>query len=63
MAACAAPIFKQSKQEMVAVLSVSCPLSTYDENVFKDEIANLVTASANKISKIYLLISSKLYHR
>lgn len=51
MAACAAPIFKHSKQEMVAVLSVSCPLSTYDENVFKDKIANLVTASANKISK------------
>ena len=56
MAACAAPIFKQSNGKMVAVLSVSCPITTYDEKTFKEDIAALVIATADKIS-IYLLKS------
>ncbi|HCJ6740554.1 TPA: IclR family transcriptional regulator C-terminal domain-containing protein, partial [Acinetobacter baumannii] len=51
MAACAAPIFKQSNGKMVAVLSVSCPITTYDEKTFKEDIAALVIATADKISK------------
>ncbi len=51
MAACAAPIFKQSSGKMAAVLSVSCPLGTYDEHYFKNEIADLVIQMADKISK------------
>jgi DNA-binding IclR family transcriptional regulator len=35
MAACAAPIFKQSNGKMVAVISVSCPITTYDERPLK----------------------------
>jgi len=51
MAACAAPIFKQSNGKMVAVISVSCPITTYDERTFKEDIASLVVETANKISK------------
>lgn len=51
MAACAAPIFNQSNQNVSAVLSVSCPLSTYTEDEFKDDIAKAVVDYANKISK------------
>ncbi len=51
MAACAAPIYRQSSKDMVAVLSVSCPITTYDEQTFKHVIANQVIDTANKISK------------
>lgn len=51
MAACAAPIYRQSTKEMVAVLSVSCPITTYDEATFKNNISNQVIETANKISK------------
>lgn len=51
MAACAAPIYRQSSKDMVAVLSVSCPITTYDEQTFKHIIANQVIDTANKISK------------
>ncbi len=51
MAACAAPIFKQSTGKMAAVLSVSCPLGTYDEHYFKNEIGETVIQTAEKISK------------
>lgn len=55
MAACAAPIYSQSTQEMAAVLSVSCPLSTYTEDAFRTEVAQTVIAYADKISKfIYI---------
>ncbi|SNX46400.1 IclR family transcriptional regulator [Acinetobacter puyangensis] len=50
IAACAAPIYRQLSQEMVAVLSVSCPVSTYDEDTFKNKIAIEVIETANKIS-------------
>jgi DNA-binding IclR family transcriptional regulator len=36
---------------MVAVISVSCPITTYDERTFKEDIASLVIETANKISK------------
>lgn len=56
MAACAAPIYSQSNQKVVAVLSVSCPLSTYTEEEFCSEVATSVVEYANKISKfIYIL--------
>lgn len=51
MAACASPIYNQSTQEMTAVLSVSCPLSTYSEEKFKQEVSSFVIDYANKISK------------
>ncbi|WP_288395835.1 IclR family transcriptional regulator C-terminal domain-containing protein, partial [uncultured Acinetobacter sp.] len=51
MAACAAPIYRQSSKEMVAVLSVSCPISTYDETTFKQDISKQVIETAEKISK------------
>jgi IclR family pca regulon transcriptional regulator len=51
MAACAAPIFNQSNQNVAAVLSVSCPLSSYTETEFKTDIADAVVDYANKISK------------
>ncbi|CAM4286014.1 IclR family transcriptional regulator [Acinetobacter dispersus] len=51
MAACAAPIYKQSTNKMAAVLSVSCPLGSYDEHHFRNEIAETVIQTANKISK------------
>ena len=51
MAACGAPIFKQSTGKMTAVLSVSCPLATYEEHYFKNEIAEMVIQTADKISK------------
>lgn len=51
MAACAAPIFNQSNQSVVASLSVSCPLSTYSQEEFSSDIANAVVEYANKISK------------
>ncbi|MEZ2902128.1 IclR family transcriptional regulator [Acinetobacter terrestris] len=55
MAACAAPIYSQSTQEMAAVLSVSCPLSTYTEDAFRTDVARTVIAYAEKISKfIYI---------
>jgi DNA-binding IclR family transcriptional regulator len=54
MAACAAPIFKQSNGKMVAVLSVSCPITTYDEKTFKEDIAALVIATADKISNLFI---------
>ncbi|MDM1781270.1 IclR family transcriptional regulator [Acinetobacter indicus] len=50
MAACAAPIYNQINGEMVAVLSVSCPISTYDEKEFCTLIAQKVIIAANKVS-------------
>ena len=55
MAACATRIYSQSTQETVAVLSVSCPLSTYTEDEFRGEVAQHVIEYANQISKfIYI---------
>lgn len=55
MAACAVPIFNQANNEIIAVLSVSCPISTYSEDEFKSTVARAVVNSANKISKfIYI---------
>ena len=51
MAACAAPIYSQSTQEVAAVLSVSCPLSTYTEEEFRGEVAANVVDFAGQISK------------
>lgn len=51
MAACAAPVFKRSNQELIAVLSASCPLSSYTETEFREVIAEQVAASAERISK------------
>lgn len=51
MAACAVPIYNQANHEVVAVLSVSCPISTYSETEFKNEIAKIVVSAAEKISK------------
>ncbi|MCU4367389.1 IclR family transcriptional regulator [Acinetobacter courvalinii] len=51
MAACAAPIYKQSTSKMAAVLSVSCPLGSYDEQYFRNEVAEAVIQTADKISK------------
>ncbi len=52
MAACAAPIFKQSNGKMVAVLSVSCPITTYDEKTFKGVATNVFrTTSFTKTKK------------
>lgn len=51
MAACAAPIFNQANQEMVAILSVSCPIGTYSAQEFREKIAQQVVLHANKISK------------
>lgn len=51
MAACAAPIYKQSTHKMAAVLSVSCPLGSYDEHYFRHEVAEAVIQTADKISK------------
>lgn len=55
MAACAAPIYSQATQEVAAVISVSCPLSTYSEDEFRSDVAQNVIEYANKISKfIYI---------
>lgn len=51
MAACAAPIYNQSTQQITAVLSVSCPLSTYSEAEFTQDVSKLVINYADKISK------------
>ena len=51
MAACAAPIFNQSNKDMIAVLSVSCPMSTYTEEEFRSKVAQDVVLNAQKISK------------
>ena len=51
MAACAAPIYSQSSQEVAAVLSVSCPLSTYTEQEFRGKVAETVVDYAGQISK------------
>ena len=51
MAACAAPIYKQSTNEMVAVISISGPITSYEESIFKNEIAKQVVETASKISK------------
>ena len=51
MAASAAPIYSQATQEIAAVLSVSCPLSTYTEDLFRGEISQNVVEYADKISK------------
>lgn len=51
MAACAVPIYKQSNQEIVAVLSVSCPISTFTQEQFQSEVAKGVFEAAEKISK------------
>lgn len=51
MAACASPIYKQGHHEIIAVLSASCPISTYTEAVFKSEITTSIVESAQKISK------------
>lgn len=50
MAACAAPIYNQANNEIVAVLSVSCPITTYDEKDFCTSIAEKVVSAADKIS-------------
>lgn len=55
MAACAAPIFSQATHQTKAVLSVSCPLSTYSEEEFRTQVAESVIEYADKISKfIYI---------
>ncbi|MDY6450238.1 IclR family transcriptional regulator [Acinetobacter faecalis] len=55
MAACAAPVYNQSNKEMIAVLSVSCPISTYDEETFHTKVSQSVIHHADKISKfIYI---------
>lgn len=51
MAACGAPISRQSDGEIMATLSVSCPISTYPETVFKQQISAQVVASAAQISQ------------
>lgn len=51
MAACASPIYRQVDQKIIAVLSVSCPISTYSETFFKTEIMAQVIQTADKISK------------
>ena len=51
MAVCAAPIIKQSDGKTAAVLSVSCPLGTYNEHYFKNEIAETVIKTTEQISK------------
>lgn len=51
MAACAAPIYNQSTQKIVAILSISCPLSTYPKEVFNHEVVQEVIHSSEKISK------------
>lgn len=50
MAACAAPVYNQINGEIAAVLSVSCPITTFSEEEFSTEIANKVVSAANKIS-------------
>lgn len=55
MAACAAPIYSLASHKMAAVLSVSCPLSSYTHENFNIEVAQNVVKYADKISKyIYL---------
>ena len=55
MAACATPIYSKATQEMTAVLSVSCPLSTYSEEEFRGRVAKNVVEYAKKISQfIYI---------
>lgn len=51
MAAGAAPIYNQSNHEMVAILSVSCPISTYTEDAFSTEIMEKLIEHATRISK------------
>ncbi|AOA58870.1 IclR family transcriptional regulator [Acinetobacter larvae] len=51
MAACAAPIYSQATQQISAILSVSCPLSSYSEAEFSNEVSKNVVAYADKISK------------
>ena len=51
MAACGAPIYRQSDREIVATLSVSCPISTYSETEFKQQISPQVVQSAAQISE------------
>lgn len=51
MAACGAPILRQSDGEIVAILSVSCPISTYTETEFKQQISARVVQSAQQISE------------
>ena len=51
MAACAAPIYNQANNELVAVLSVSCPISTYSEAEFSTSISQKVVLAADKISR------------
>lgn len=55
MAACAAPIYSQASNKMTAVLSVSCPLSSYSSEEFHTKVAQNVIKYADKISKyVYL---------
>ncbi|MBP6114679.1 MAG: IclR family transcriptional regulator [Acinetobacter sp.] len=51
MAACAAPVYNQANNELVAVLSVSCPISTYSETEFTTTISQKLVLAANKISQ------------
>ena len=51
MAACASPIYKQSNHEIAAVLSVSCPVSTYTEENFYQHVVPEVIQASEKISK------------
>lgn len=55
MAAGAAPIYNQSNHEMVAILSVSCPITTYSEDYFKSVVMSQLIDHSNRISKfIYI---------
>ena len=51
MAACAAPIYKQSNHEIAAVISVSCPVSTYTEDIFRKKVVPEVISTGERISK------------
>ena len=50
MAACAAPIYNQISGELLAVISVSCPISTYNEEEFNGVVAQSVINAADRIS-------------
>lgn len=50
MAACAAPVFNQLSHNVVAVISVSCPITTYTEEAFSGEIAQEVVHAAHQLS-------------
>ena len=51
MAACASPVFNQLNLNIVGVISVSCPITTYSEDEFKTLIAPKVVDAAHKLSE------------